>query len=78
MDGRSVPSQQLYQRVNSTSAPLLVDVRRNDGFGAGLLAISHGLSANFPDDHEMLKHGMVIYDALYTWRRRQSGGASAR
>jgi rhodanese-related sulfurtransferase len=40
--------------------------------GEGLLAISHGLSANFPDDHEMLKHGMVIYDALYTWCRRQT------
>lgn len=25
----------------------------------GLLAISYGLSANFPDDHEMLKHGLV-------------------
>ena len=35
----------------------------------GLLAISHGLSANHPDDHEMLKHGMIIYDALYTWCR---------
>jgi hypothetical protein len=34
---------------------------------AGLLAISKGLSLNFPDDHEMLKHGMVIYDALYEW-----------
>jgi len=33
----------------------------------GLFAISLGLSANFPDDHEMLKHGTVIYDALYTW-----------
>ena len=22
---------------------------------------------NFPDDHEMLKHGMVMYDALYRW-----------
>jgi hypothetical protein len=33
---------------------------------AGLLAISYGLSANFPDDHEMLKHGLVMYDALYT------------
>jgi rhodanese-related sulfurtransferase len=32
----------------------------------GLFAISLGLSANFPNDHEMLKHGMVIYDALYT------------
>jgi rhodanese-related sulfurtransferase len=33
----------------------------------GLAAISLGLSRNFPDDHEMLKHGMVMYDALYTW-----------
>jgi rhodanese-related sulfurtransferase len=35
----------------------------------GLFAISLGLSANFPDDHAMLEHGMVIYDALYTWCR---------
>jgi hypothetical protein len=35
----------------------------------GLLAISRGLSANFPDDHEMLGHGLVIYDALYKWCR---------
>ena len=34
---------------------------------AGLLAISKGLSLNFEDDHEMLRHGMVIYDALYAW-----------
>ena len=34
---------------------------------AGLLAISRGLSLNFSDDHEMLRHGMVIYDALYAW-----------
>ena len=34
---------------------------------AGLLAISQGLSLNFSDDHEMLKYGMVIYDALYAW-----------
>ena len=33
----------------------------------GLHAISLGLSRNFADDHEMLKHGMVMYDALYTW-----------
>jgi rhodanese-related sulfurtransferase len=37
----------------------------------GLLAISYGLSANFPDDHEMLRHGLVMYDALYTWCRMQ-------
>ena len=35
----------------------------------GLLAISYGLSSNFPDDHEMLRHGLVMYDALYTWCR---------
>jgi hypothetical protein len=34
---------------------------------AGLYAISLGLSATFPDDHEMLRHGLVIYDALYAW-----------
>ena len=34
---------------------------------AGLAALSLGLSRIFPDDHEMLKQGMVMYDALYTW-----------
>ena len=33
----------------------------------GLLALSLGLSALFKDDHEMLRHGMVMYDALYAW-----------
>lgn len=32
---------------------------------AGLLAVSLGLSAMFTDDHEMLRHGMTVYDALY-------------
>ena len=36
---------------------------------AGLLAISLGLSHNFRDDHEQLKHGFVIYDALYSWAK---------
>ena len=36
---------------------------------SGLFAISLGLSTNVPDDHTMLEHGMVIYDALYTWCR---------
>jgi hypothetical protein len=34
---------------------------------AGLYAISLGLSRRFADDHEMLRHGMVLYDALYAW-----------
>ena len=39
----------------------------------GLYAISLGLSATFSDDHEMLKHGMVMYDALYVWCRSCQG-----
>ena len=34
---------------------------------AGLYAVSLGLSQNFADDHEMLLHGLVVYDALYSW-----------
>jgi len=34
---------------------------------AGLYAISLGLSHRYTDDHEMLKHGLVMYDALYAW-----------
>ena len=42
----------------------------------GLLAISHGLSAVFADDHEMLRHGMVVYDALYAWCRAETRRAA--
>jgi len=34
---------------------------------SGLLAVSLGLSRLFRNDHEMLSHGMVVYDALYAW-----------
>jgi hypothetical protein len=40
---------------------------------AGLYAISLGLSHQFADDHEMLRHGMVMYDALYAWCRSCQG-----
>jgi len=40
---------------------------------AGLLAISLGLSRNFTNDHEMLGHGLVMYDALYAWCRHARG-----
>lgn len=36
---------------------------------SGLVALSLGLSEKFRDDHEMLEHGMVMYDALYAWCR---------
>ena len=34
---------------------------------AGLWAISAGLAYNITDDYELLKTGMMIYDALYSW-----------
>lgn len=34
---------------------------------AGLFAISAGLSYNIKDDHAMLKQGLILYDALYSW-----------
>jgi hypothetical protein len=40
---------------------------------AGLLAISLGLSQLFADDHEQLRHGYVLYDALYAWLTRARG-----
>ena len=36
---------------------------------AGLYALSLGLSHLYSNDHEMLRHGMVMYDALYAWCR---------
>lgn len=40
---------------------------------AGLLAISLGLSRLFSDDHEQLRHGFVVYDALYAWATEARG-----
>ncbi len=39
----------------------------------GLFAISLGLSHVIEDDHRMLKHGLVMYDALYAWVRSLQG-----
>ncbi len=36
---------------------------------SGLYALSLGLSKTFSDDHEMLRHCMVMYDALYAWSK---------
>jgi hypothetical protein len=40
---------------------------------AGLLAISLGLSHLLRDDHEMLRQGFLVYDALYAWCDEVSG-----
>jgi AraC-like DNA-binding protein len=36
---------------------------------SGLWAISAGLSYNIKDDQQLLKSGMLIYDAMYSWAK---------
>jgi len=44
---------------------------------SGLLAISLGLSRLFADDQELLRHGMLVYDALDRWCREAKGESHA-
>jgi hypothetical protein len=44
---------------------------------AGLYAISLGLSHVFADDHALLAHGLLMYDALYAWCRQGQGETHA-
>ena len=44
---------------------------------AGLVAVSLGLSRMIADDHAMLRHGMLVYDALYAWCRDAPPEAAA-
>jgi hypothetical protein len=70
-----------YRLTDTALAMLAVIVRGADTSrldlapeAPGLFAISHGLSQNFSDDYEMLRHGMVMYDALYIWCTGRSAG----
>jgi hypothetical protein len=63
-----------YQLADPALQQLAVIVRGADTSrldltpqSAGLYAISLGLSRNFKDDLEMLKQGLVLYDALFAW-----------
>lgn len=44
---------------------------------AGLYAISLGLGHVFADDHALLAHGLVMYDAPYAWCRQGQGETHA-
>lgn len=63
----------------ATLAPIVrgADTNRHDltPQSAGLLAISLGLRDVTPDDHEVLRHGFVIYDALYAWAKGRQAEA---
>jgi hypothetical protein len=39
----------------------------------GVYAVLIGLSATFSDDHEQLRHGMVVCEALYAWCAKARG-----
>ena len=77
----------LIRKANLTSDPALVlmgqivgtaDVKQsphNHPAGVGLRAVCDGLSWRYPDDDErILREGLVVYDAMYTWCQRKVGG----
>lgn len=39
----------------------------------GVYAVLIGLSATYNDDHEQLKHGMVVCEALFAWSAKARG-----
>jgi len=68
-----------YQLTDPALAQLAAIVRGADTSrldltpqSAGLYAMSLGLSKLFTNDHEMLGHGMVMYDALYAWCQQET------
>mgnify|MGYP001566634178 FL=1 len=62
----SIQAQGLHRLADIVRAAD-TDTLEKSAQAPGLLAITLGLSRGFQDDHEMLKVGMVIYEALYSW-----------
>lgn len=64
---------QLKDATLKTLAPIIrgADTDRHDLAPqcSGLHAITLGLSQSIQNDHEMLKVGIIIYDALYAWAK---------
>lgn len=68
--GLSEPALQQLARIVRGADTSRLDLTPQS---AGLYAVSLGLSRRFSDDHEMLRHGMVMYDALYAWCQHGQG-----
>lgn len=45
---------------------------------SGLLAVSLGLGRILPQDHALLQHAQLVYDALYAWCRHAQGRPHGR
>jgi hypothetical protein len=43
----------------------------------GLIALSRGLGILYADDQDLLRHGMILYDALYAWLKEGAEGRPA-
>jgi len=74
-EGYTAARDRILGHMKELMARLVANTSRLDlaPQSAGLYAISLGLSATFPDDHEMLRHGLVMYDALYAWCKTLQG-----
>jgi len=76
MDGQaqSISSQQLYQNLGTGSAPILVDVRRQDAFGNDDRLIIGALRRP-PDEVERWREEFSAANRrlLQSWTRDQSG-----
>src|SRR5262249_12042405 len=59
----ALPERAIVVRAADAGRPELSPV------APALLAVSLGLSAKFSDDHEMLKHGLTVYDEIFAWLR---------
>ncbi len=69
-------------RIDDAALRLLAAIVRSADSGrtagapqsAGLVAVTYGLSRCFHNDDELLRHGFVVYDALYQWCRKAPPG----
>lgn len=68
-----IKKHKIRDKAVHTLAPIVrgADTDRHDlSFqSSGLWAISAGLAHNYTNDQELLKKGMLIYDALYSWAK---------
>jgi len=65
-------SDPALQRLSDIVRAADTDTVERSPQAAGLLAISLGLGANIENDQELLRAGLMVYDALYTWCRSLS------
>ncbi len=68
----SISLEDLWSLIGTPRAPQIIDVRRRDLDAAanGQHAVSHGLSVLAEDDdHGMIRHGFMVYDALFARAR---------